>query len=729
MSRWLVQQDHVSRWSADGSPSRLVRARTGSINSLIFTKLTEVFAAMVDAATLAGNWIVVDRTDGSGSATAELLLEMALQRGTSSPTILVIDSLERLGNAAAGSRSQAIIQQLGSLFSAAVGGDYSTLSQDPNGGEQRVRICVHSDSRVHAFNAPAERCIVSVWCQGGRPTSPSTSCTTSMTLAPRAKSSQRCARPCLAPAWCAVRLLRVSCACIARIAGVTHMLRYGARSCSLQAADAKLPFPVLADHKRKSHNNTCDPNRKWRYFYIDGIFRSATHIVLKNNDIDSFNVEEIGSLGFLYAHGDSRTYKRLRANIQQGKPIVMLHNSGGVVTAFSWLQRVMAHMRPPPMVSELQGPLRFLIANLSKANWTFDFGVPEIIMMRSLAERAPMLFRKNIVSVDILTRSEEEMLEVITGCFAQAGGVPELGLGNAEVNAIFTAWWMHLTLCENAQRHHLFSVIAQWFLWLASIAATTAAILNSSFASGIIAMYLGLQPFPDAAAAPEEAEPPHLAAEEGEEAPAGCPDARRLMQWAPHTLAAHFGRSLAIDDDDVSEINKYLNYAVTILPVVLALGITIAGRMAWRDKWSVCTMCADTILAEIYKFRMQTCEYDQNKPPGKDSDGNDLPPLTQKEKSRRARMLFVERVQAFQSACFTELSQTTALKLTRILRSKKVAPTASLIARATSEEKPTLAQWYKLKCHIEQHCCAHECSNGRIDASLSDTSRLPSASV
>jgi len=217
-------------------------------------------------------------------------------------------------------------------------------------------------------------------------------------------------------------------------------------------------------------------------------------------------------------------------------------------------------------------------------------------------------------------------------------------------------------------------------------------------------MYLGLQPFPDAAAAPEEAEPPHLAAEEGEEAPAGCPDARRLMQWAPHTLAAHFGRSLAIDDDDVSEINKYLNYAVTILPVVLALGITIAGRMAWRDKWSVCTMCADTILAEIYKFRMQTCEYDQNKPPGKDSDGNDLPPLTQKEKSRRARMLFVERVQAFQSACFTELSQTTALKLTRILRSKKVAPTASLIARATSEEKPTLAQWYKLKCHIEQHC-------------------------
>ena len=96
-------------------------------------------------------------------------------------------------------------------------------------------------------------------------------------------------------------------------------------------------------------------------------------------------------MGFLYAHGDTRTYKRLRSNIQAGRPLVMLHNSGSVVSAFSWLQRVMAFARPPPDAGELEGPLRFLVSNLSRANWTFDFGVPEIIMMRSLAERAPML--------------------------------------------------------------------------------------------------------------------------------------------------------------------------------------------------------------------------------------------------------------------------------------------------------------------------------------------------
>ena len=44
------------------------------------------------------------------------------------------------------------------------------------------------------------------------------------------------------------------------------------------------------------------------------------------------------------------------------------------------------------------------------------------------------------------------MPEAITGCFSQSGGVPELGLGNAEVNVIFNTWMLHLTLCENARQ-------------------------------------------------------------------------------------------------------------------------------------------------------------------------------------------------------------------------------------------------------------------------------------
>ena len=61
--------------------------------------------------------------------------------------------------------------------------------------------------------------------------------------------------------------------------------------------DSRLPFQVVTEHMRKSHGNTCDPNRKWRYFYVDALFRSGTHMVIKNNDRDEFNVEELGPLG------------------------------------------------------------------------------------------------------------------------------------------------------------------------------------------------------------------------------------------------------------------------------------------------------------------------------------------------------------------------------------------------------------------------------------------------
>ena len=86
----------------------------GSINNLIFMKLKEVFSALLDAAKLASAWIVVDRTNGQGSATADLLLEFALERGAQRPTIVVIDSLERLGNAREGGckRAHKMVRQL-----------------------------------------------------------------------------------------------------------------------------------------------------------------------------------------------------------------------------------------------------------------------------------------------------------------------------------------------------------------------------------------------------------------------------------------------------------------------------------------------------------------------------------------------------------------------------------------------------------------------------------------
>ena len=100
-------------------------------------------------------------------------------------------------------------------------------------------------------------------------------------------------------------------------------------SLDIRGSVSRDTFPVLADHRRKhlvgAEHDTCHPNRKWRYFYVDGLFANATHYVLKSNDTDAFDMESLTRMGYLYAHGDTRTYKRLRANIQQGKPIVPIH--------------------------------------------------------------------------------------------------------------------------------------------------------------------------------------------------------------------------------------------------------------------------------------------------------------------------------------------------------------------------------------------------------------------
>ena len=51
-----------------------------------------------------------------------------------------------------------------------------------------------------------------------------------------------------------------------------------------------------------------------------------------------------------------------------------------------------------------------------------------------------------------------------------------------------------------------------------------------------------------------------------------------------------------------------------MLPIVLALLVTIGSRMKWRDKWSVCIMCADTLAAEICTHAMASNPLDERPP-------------------------------------------------------------------------------------------------------------------
>lgn len=63
-----------------------------------------------------------------------------------------------------------------------------------------------------------------------------------------------------------------------------------------------------------------------------------------------------------------------------------------------------------------------------------------------------------------------------------------------------------------------------------------------------------------------------------------------------------------LTEEQYVEFQEQLNLIVILLPIVLALMVTIMSRMKWRDKWSVCIMAADTLASEIYKFRLSTCE-------------------------------------------------------------------------------------------------------------------------
>lgn len=67
------------------------------VNDVIFLKLCTIFSSIIDAAAIAKHWIIIDRINCKSPA-SDLLIETALTKTTSRPTIVVIDSPKRLQN-------------------------------------------------------------------------------------------------------------------------------------------------------------------------------------------------------------------------------------------------------------------------------------------------------------------------------------------------------------------------------------------------------------------------------------------------------------------------------------------------------------------------------------------------------------------------------------------------------------------------------------------------------
>ena len=212
----------------------------------------------------------------------------------------------------------------------------------------------------------------------------------------------------------------------------------------------------------------------WQYFYLQTFFASGTHYILCEDGNDAPDISVLGKFGYIYANGQALVVPRLKTNIQQGKPLVMLHNTGGVTQAFASLRAGMISSQPPPESKDL---LDNWIELVSPQPWAQTFGLPEILMIKELHERAPMLLDDTVVTVDTLEDGTEKTLQVLMACFSAASSVPELGLGEAAKLCVLTAWKRHMTLVHNAEKFEATADKSQLLLYSMAIISTSSSVI------------------------------------------------------------------------------------------------------------------------------------------------------------------------------------------------------------------------------------------------------------
>ena len=360
-----------------------VRKRAlGLVNDVLWQKLVTIFAAALDSAVMSNNWILIDRTSAKSPA-AELLLEAALAQTASRPTVLVIDTLERLG-----------------LFSSETTADHLEALQQLRAKAEPLG----SDAALEAEVLP--------------------------------------------PFYRWEGFLEPS-----------------------DFYEAPLPREAEAGHLRE--DGSVSDRIKWQYHFLQTCFGSGTHYVLLDTFAEDFDASAFGPLGIICANGQGMMFDRLKGRIQNGEALVMLHNTGGVTQAFASLHRALLSSVPPPDAKTLLGRLELV----SPEAWTDSFGLPEITMMKELMQRAPQLLRKTVTQVDVLSDSSEEVLSQLTTCFASGGGVPELGLGEAETMTALTAWKRHMSLWQNGRRFNRRADVLQALLYLLGVTTTICAVL------------------------------------------------------------------------------------------------------------------------------------------------------------------------------------------------------------------------------------------------------------
>ena len=181
---------------------------------------------------------------------------------------------------------------------------------------------------------------------------------------------------------------------------------------------------------KRTTNVACwHSNTWWQYFYLQTFWGGGNHYIVCENAQDAPDLSSFGPFGYIAANGQGLMYPRLKQRIAAGESLVLLHNTGGVTQAFSSLRKAMLLPTGVPDSSDLLKSVELV----SPQAWSRQFGLPEVHMMMELHQRAPMLLRTTVVAVDVMLDTSEIVLLTLTQCFSGGGGVPELGLGDAEM--------------------------------------------------------------------------------------------------------------------------------------------------------------------------------------------------------------------------------------------------------------------------------------------------------
>ena len=448
------------------------------VSKILFQRLKNVFTVLVDYANYSDSFLVIDRIHNP-SATAELLLEVALRANGSNSTVLVMDARARLETA------NVMLQQLIDCgFLVDQEGKYKPRPR----GLDKVQV---EELRLTEFK-----------------------------LTSTDYASPRCdLRRLVTPAGLA--WLRAS---QSELAGTIELINSHSRHLDM----CRLVTNIFSDFQcsddlRPDGRPRLD--RIWKVFYNAQLFASGTHyIVFDDVEVKGKRViDTLGTLGTIYLNGSTEVHKKIIDCVQAGSPILLLESTGGVTQAFShavkavkmmkskwpldfvlrlvteYKQRVATNQRKDKLPTsarpyaldnvhlldkELVRMDLILSSGEYQEPWMRNFGLPEVMLLFETWQRSPDFLLKSIVTADVMRFSAEALLDLFTACFSGgAGGIPELGLGNAETKVVATAWNRHLILFNNSCMYCKRSWTMQFVLYFLSLFTVLLSIITSSYAS------------------------------------------------------------------------------------------------------------------------------------------------------------------------------------------------------------------------------------------------------